>query len=72
MFYRHQMMSLFPLLLFQDSPGFLALQWDFPAHTLSLLLFSPPHPFVVKFTVHLQQRRLSPAVCPSEVIFPSN
>ena len=56
----------YPLSPLQDSPGFLALQCNLPAFSLSTLIDSSPSVFV-QSTVHLQQRRLSPVVHPSEV-----
>ena len=66
-FSRPQMMDLVPLSPLQDSPRLFAHQGTLTAHILSILLLPPLSLFVVKFNVHIQQRRLSPAIRPSEV-----
>ena len=63
-----QMMNLAPL-----SPPLILTRFPCPprkfarAYYISLLLLPPIRPFVVNFAVHLQQRRLSPAIRQSEV-----
>ena len=67
-FYRPQNMALFPPL---PPPRFIRVPCP-PRHiartySLSLPLLTPIRPFLVYLTVHLQQSRLSPVICPSEV-----